>query len=96
MKDGRIRKALAVLMVAVLLLPGMSEAETEEWVVLQDENPADWPILNEAGYLDEGEFVYEDPENGIWRPEKPHFRWRSACMPARGRLSLLRPLFRRR
>ena len=41
MKDGRIRKALAVLMVAVLLLPGMSEAETEEWVVLQDENPAD-------------------------------------------------------
>jgi len=67
MKDGRIRKALAALMMATFLLPGASEAETEEWVVLQEENPADWPILNETGYLDEGEFVYEDPENGIWR-----------------------------
>ena len=27
----------------------------------------DWPELSEAGYLDRGEFVYEDPENGIWR-----------------------------
>ena len=27
----------------------------------------DWPALNEAGYLDEGEYVYENPEAGIWR-----------------------------
>lgn len=28
---------------------------------------SDWPPLNEAGYLNEGEFVYEGPEEGLWR-----------------------------
>ena len=27
----------------------------------------DFPELNEAGFLDSGEFVFEDPENGVWR-----------------------------
>ena len=26
-----------------------------------------WPALNGAGYLDAGEFVFEDNENGVWR-----------------------------
>ena len=26
-----------------------------------------FPALNDAGFLDSGEFVFEDPENGIWR-----------------------------
>ncbi len=26
-----------------------------------------FPELNEQGFMDEGEFVFEDPENGIWR-----------------------------
>ena len=27
----------------------------------------EWPALNSEGYLDEGEFVYENPEAGVWR-----------------------------
>ena len=27
----------------------------------------EWPALNEAGFLDEGEFVYENPDAGLWR-----------------------------
>ena len=27
----------------------------------------DFPALNDAGFLDSGEFVFEDAENGVWR-----------------------------
>ena len=74
MREGRnkgingLGKKLAALLAAFFLAPAAgSGAETEEWVDLEDENAAGWPALNEAGYLDAGEFVYEDPESGIWR-----------------------------
>jgi len=37
--------------------------------VLADEG--DFPALNDAGFLDSGEFVFEDEENGVWRYASP-------------------------
>ena len=31
------------------------------------EETGDFPALNDAGFLDSGEFVWEDEENGVWR-----------------------------
>lgn len=58
-----------------------SEGETEEQVNESDEGPSvtpasnatapggkgAFPALNAQGFYDDGEFIYEDPENGIWR-----------------------------
>ena len=63
----RIARGLtAALLGLAMLLPAAAPAETaeEEWVILDDE---EWPALNEAGYLDSGEYVQEDPERGVWR-----------------------------
>ena len=52
-----MRQAVAWLMLLALLLTGVSLAE--------EEAPApsgDWPELDEEGFLTEGEFVYEGPE----------------------------------
>ena len=35
--------------------------------VLAEEDPGAWPEQNEEGFLDSGEFVYENPDAGIWR-----------------------------
>ena len=46
------------------------ETEPEEMDKAQKEssgNESDFPPLNDDGFLDEGEFVCEDPENGLWR-----------------------------
>ena len=32
---------------------------------------SDWPELNAAGFLDEGEFIYEDDGEGLWRYVSP-------------------------
>ena len=54
---------LAALFLAVLVCgTGASRA----WAEAEDA-PGAWPALNEAGYLDSGEFVYEDPDAGLWR-----------------------------
>lgn len=45
----------AMLLCMTLLLTGVAVAEGE------------FPELNEAGFFDGGEFVYTDPENGVWR-----------------------------
>ena len=53
---------LAALFLAVLVFgTGVSRAQAEA------DDPGAWPELNEAGYLDSGEFVYEDPDAGLWR-----------------------------
>lgn len=49
-----IRRMIA-LVLALLLLCGMAAAEGE------------FPELNEDGFLDDGEFVYENDEEGVWR-----------------------------
>ena len=52
-----IRKWISLL-AALLLLWGASYAAAEE---------GEFPAFNNAGFLDSGEFVWEDEENGIWR-----------------------------
>ena len=53
-----IRRAIAWLL-ALLLLGSTAIAAAED--------EGDFPALNDAGFLDSGEFVFEDAENGIWR-----------------------------
>ena len=36
-------------------------------VLAEDSAEGDFPALNEAGFLDSGEFVWEDETNGVWR-----------------------------
>ena len=52
-----IRKSIALLLV-LLLLWGIGCAAAED---------GEFPALNDAGFLDSGEFVFEDAENGVWR-----------------------------
>ena len=52
-----IRKGLCLL-AALLLLWGAAYAEVED---------GEFPALNDAGFLDSGEFVWEDAEHGVWR-----------------------------
>ena len=53
---------LCLLLAALCLLAGFALAEGE------------FPALNEAGFLDEGEFVYENPDEGVWRYCSSHLK----------------------
>ncbi len=53
-----IRRSILPLLI---LLLGLSGALAE----------GEFPPLNEAGFLDEGEFVYENEEEGVWRYASP-------------------------
>ena len=53
-----IKRTLGLLLALVLLWGGLC-AEAEE--------KGAFPALNDAGFLDSGEFVWEDEENGVWR-----------------------------
>ena len=53
-----IKRSLAFLLSLLFLAGGLSAAE---------EADNNFPALNDAGFLDSGEFVAEDPENGVWR-----------------------------
>ena len=53
-------KRLILLLAAVLLAAGSAPACAEE-------TEGAFPALNDAGFLDSGEFVFEDEENGVWR-----------------------------
>ena len=55
-----MRKKLICLMAAALMLFGLLQGAGAE------EDGA-FPALNDAGFLDSGEFVWEDAENGVWR-----------------------------
>ena len=52
-------KKLLVLLAALLMLCGLALAEGE------------FPELNEKGFLDEGEFLYENADDGVWRYVSP-------------------------
>ena len=58
MMQRKILRLLAALLL-VTLLPA--------WPALAEEESGEWPALNEEGFLDSGEFVYENPDEGIWR-----------------------------
>ncbi len=82
----RYARTGAVLCLTVILLvcAGLAEEPVRD--------PSAWPVLNEEGFLNEGEFVYEDAEGGLWRycsttlwieihrrdQEKPKERWYEA------------------
>ena len=51
-------RRLTALLLAAALLWGAAYAAAEEGA---------FPALNDAGFLDSGEFVFEDAENGVWR-----------------------------
>jgi len=55
-----MRRKLICLMAAALMLFGLLQGAGAE------EDGA-FPALNDAGFLDSGEFVWEDAENGVWR-----------------------------
>ena len=60
-------RALAALLALLLLLPFSAPAEETLPIPDGEEGEGAWPELNAAGYLDSGEFVYENPERGLWR-----------------------------
>ena len=53
-----IRRTLCMLLMLTLLWGGLHAAAEEK---------GEFPALNDAGFLDSGEFVWEDEENGVWR-----------------------------
>ena len=63
------KKILALLLCLLCAVPAAGTAEQEENLILEDEEVSGeaWPELNGEGYLDSGEYVLEDPEEGVWR-----------------------------
>ena len=62
------KRILAALLCLLCIFPAAGGAEKTEELLLEEENGEEaWPGLNEAGYLDSGEYIFEDPENGVWR-----------------------------
>ena len=63
------KKILALLLCLLCAMPAAGTAEQEENLILEDEAASGeaWPELNGEGYLDSGEYVLEDPEEGVWR-----------------------------
>ena len=53
------------MLLALVLISGTVFAKAENGV---------FPALNDAGFLDSGEFVWEDEENGVWRYASPTLR----------------------
>ena len=53
-----IRKTFGLLLALLLLWEGMCATAEETGA---------FPALNDAGFLDSGEFVWEDEEGGVWR-----------------------------
>ncbi len=65
-------RMIRALLLIVCLLPLSAGAKTAEnktvsvGRIVQTEDGS-WPELNGNGFLEDGEFVYENPEDGIWR-----------------------------
>ena len=70
MKNRWMRGLCAAAAALLTALPAAAPGENaeEEWAALDEEAGGEaWPGLNESGYLDSGEYVYENPEEGVWR-----------------------------
>ena len=61
MKHGKAWLAFILVLALLLSCPAAEETAGTQ------EEPGAWPDLNEAGFLDSGEFVFEDEKNGVWR-----------------------------
>ena len=66
MKQGWKRILAGILGAVLIPGPGGLAEEEEEWLMLEEDGSS-WPVLNEEGFLDSGEYVAEDPDNGLWR-----------------------------
>ena len=70
--SGMKRLSGWILVLLLLLLCGpasgemLPQTEKADPVLVTTPDGA-WPELNEAGYLDVGEFVYENDKDGVWR-----------------------------
>ncbi len=60
----KVKQWLSLTLCLLLCLTGLAGAE-EASVKPEDEGA--FPALNAAGFLDSGEFVYENEEQGVWR-----------------------------
>lgn len=58
-----MNRIITVFMLTLLMVLAASAGLAET----ADGEPGAFPPLNEAGFLDEGEFVFEDDEAGVWR-----------------------------
>ena len=56
------KKILALLLCLLCMTPLTGLAEQEDAAAQEA-----WPELNAEGYLDSGEYILEDPEQGVWR-----------------------------
>ena len=74
-KQPVLRRLLALALALGCLLSSAALAdEAENLDELEVDTvtvPGAWPILNAEGFLDEGEFVYEGEEEGLWRYVSP-------------------------
>ena len=63
------KKILALLLCLLCAIPAAGPAEQEENLLIEDEEASGeaWPEMNGEGYLDSGEYVLEDPDEGVWR-----------------------------
>ena len=73
------RQPLAALLLAFLILAGSGAAQLSvraaaaEETLQKETRPEEpqrgngFPYLNEAGFLDEGEYIEENAEEGVWR-----------------------------
>lgn len=64
MRRGKIWFALFLVLTT---LCSCVLAENTDMQQEAQEDSGAWPELNEAGFLDSGEFVYENPTDGLWR-----------------------------
>ena len=55
-----MRRRLTLLLAMVMITAGFASVRAED-------TDGAFPALNDAGFLDSGEFVFEDEENGVWR-----------------------------
>ncbi len=57
-----LRRGITILLAIMMIAGGFVCAAAEE-----DPEDGQFPELNGDGFLDSGEFVFEDPEHGVWR-----------------------------
>lgn len=65
-----LRRIVLLLMTALLALSSAGATVSQRI----GSETADWPALNDEGFLDEGEFIYEGEEEGLWRYVSPTLR----------------------
>ena len=61
-------------LISVLILMCASFSFADQTIVSITMEDGSFPELNEQGFLDEGEFLYENTDEGVWRYCSPHLK----------------------